>query len=761
MGGDVTGRITATGGLPVPFTTFVGRRHEVAETRSLLGSARLLTLTGVGGVGKTRLALEVAAASSKLFTGGVWLVDLAAVGDPSEVGGAVARALGIPESGARPVVAQVIGYLSGRRALLVLDNCEHVADACAELAQALLSSGPEVHIVATSRQTLGLTGEHILAVSPLPQEEAVELLRQRAVAVRPDFQVTDTNRAAVRRLCDDLDGVPLAIELVASRLRTLTVEDVAERLADRFALLTGGSRTALPRQRTLRATVDWSWDLCTRDERLLWSRLSVFSGGFTLSAAEGVCEGEGIGPGAVLDLLDRLIAQSVVLPTEAEGQTRYRMLETIRQYGRERLAESGEEELLLLRHRDFFLAFAQRIDSHWLGPGQAEALARLRAEHANLLAALECDADPQVRLALVSALRFYWWAGGLLAEGRRQYDRALAAAPEPTAVRARALPKAAWVALLQGDLTVADSWLDEAETLVSRFDEPMVRVEIEGFRGVRAQYRGQLRQALAGFEGAVAGCRALGDDRAATAWMLGLAQLQAYLRDPRAVRTGSAAVAAAEAQGECWNRAQTLKALGYEAWTRGDLDAAVALMHTALECLRGLDDHVAVGLTLEHLAWATASGGEHLRAARLLGAAGALWRSAGTALHAFDPQMADDHRRCEEQVVEALGRPVYVDALAEGADFDTPAKAIEYTLDSGAEPVGDAVRAAAEHALTRREREVAALVAQGMSNKQIAVAIGRSPRTAEYHIKNVLAKLDFESRSQIAAWWTATSGPTP
>ncbi|MPY46091.1 AAA family ATPase, partial [Streptomyces phyllanthi] len=394
----MTGALSGAGNLPAALTTFVGRRRDIAEIRRRLGAARLLTLTGVGGVGKTRLALEAAAAARKGFADGVWLVDLAPVRDPSAVAGATATALGVPDLGARPVLDQLTGHLARRRALIVLDNCEHLVDACAELAETLLSGAPELRVLATSRRTLGIAGEHVFTVPPLSvPDEAVELLLDRASAIRPEFRVTGTNRDAVTRLCARLDGLPLAIELAASRLRTLTVEQLADRVEDRFALLTGGSRTARPRQRTLRALIDWSYELCGPAERLLWNRLSVFAGGFDLDAAEGVCSGDGVPRHEVLDLLDRLVAQSVVLTTEHEGTARYRMLETIRQYGRERLAEYGadEERRLLRRHRDHFLSLAEHLAADWYGPGQEEALARLRTEHGNLRVALEYEYGSQ------------------------------------------------------------------------------------------------------------------------------------------------------------------------------------------------------------------------------------------------------------------------------------------------------------------------------------------------------------------------------
>ncbi|HET6708313.1 ATP-binding protein [Amycolatopsis sp.] len=749
--------------LPAPLSSFVGRTGELREIRSRLGTSRLLTLTGPGGVGKTRLALQVATSLVKAFPGGAWLVDLTPARDRPAVARAVAAALGLPERDAGSAPEQLTGLLAERRALLVLDNCEHLVDACAELAHVLLSAAPDLHVIATSRERLGLTGEHVFAVAPLPPDEAAELLQERTVAVRPGFRVTPANRAVVTRLCADLDGIPLAIELAASRLQTLTVEQVTDRLEDRFALLTGGSRVARPHQRTLRATIDWSWELCEPAERLLWNRLSVFAGTFALDAVECVCAGDGIAEYEVLDLLDRLVAQSVVVPAEIEGRPRYRLLETLWQYGRDRLAESGEKDRLRRRHRAFFIALARSIDERWFGHGQAEALARLRLEHPNLLAALDGDTDHPAKLELAVALRYHWYAGGFLGEGRQQLERALAAAPEPTLTRAKALFVAAWVALMQGDQAAADPWLDEADSVCEQAGASAecasVQATVRGFRGVAAQYRGQLDAALPHFEEAVAAFQALEDGREATGWLIALAQGQVYAGDPRAAETGTKAAAAAEGYGERWGRAHLLVALSFNAWARGETEAAKALARTGLECIRGFNDHVAVALMLEHLAWATAAG-DQLRAARLLGAAGALWRDIGTDISAFHPHLAGFHQQCEEEIAGAVGPAAYATALSEGADrATTPAEAIALAL--GDHPAAEAAGATSMCALTRREHEVAALVARGLSNRQVASALGRSQRTVDRHVENILAKLGFRSRAQIAAWWVESQAPTP
>ncbi|MGW1667473.1 ATP-binding protein [Streptomyces sp. NPDC002324] len=754
----MTDTISEAGNLPTAFTSFVGRRRDLGEVRRVLGSARLLTLTGVGGVGKTRLALEAAAASRRAFPDGAWLVDLAPVRDPSMVASAAATAVGIADLGAQPALDQIARRLAGRRALIVLDNCEHLIDACAELAGTLLAAGPELHVLATSRQTLDITGEHVFTVPPLSvPDEAVELLRDRATAVRPEFRITDANWDAVTRLCDGLDGLPLAIELAASRLRTLTVEQAVDRLEDRFALLSGGSRTARPRQRTLRALIDWSYELCSPAERLLWNRLSVFAGGFALDAAEDVCAGEGIPAQEVLDLLDRLVAQSVVLPTKAEDLPRYRLLETIRQYGRERLAESGEEERLLRRHRDFHLALSERIDDNWYGPGQEEALARLRAEHPNLLTALRYDDDPQATLALAAALRFHWCAGGFLGEGRRQLDRALAAAPEPTPVRARALCAAAWVALLQGDHTAAGQWLAEAGELCEQQDDPVVSADVMNFRGSLAIFQGRLEEAVSLFEDAVAAHMAAEGEASAVFPLFQLAAARVSLRDPRAAEAGSQVVALAEAHGERWGRAHALWTLGYDALERGDPGESLAPIRAGLEIERGFNEPLSAALMLETLAWVTASLGEYERAGLLLGTARGLWQDIGTSISAFGPQMAAHHARCAESIGRALGPAAYERALARGGGHDSPGRAIDHALDTGPEPTAPAT---APSPLTRREREVAALVAKGMSNRQIAAALVLSPRTVDSHVENIRAKLGFGSRAQIAGWWAANQAPS-
>ncbi|MEU6192260.1 LuxR C-terminal-related transcriptional regulator [Streptomyces sp. NPDC047061] len=740
--------VPQVGNLPAALTSFVGRARDLAEARRHLGESRLLTLTGAGGVGKTRLALEVGAASVSDFEDGVWLVDLASVRDPALVVNATATALRVPDLGAAMITEQLAAFLARRSALIVLDNCEHLVDASAELVHTLLSAAPGLRMLTTSRHALGIHGEHVFAIPPLAPDDALELLRARATAVRSEFAVTDGNRAQVLRLCTDLDGLPLAIELAASRLRTLTVDEVLDRLTDRFGLLTGGSRVARPHQRTLRGLIDWSHDLCTPVEQLLWHRLSGFPGDFGLDAAEVVCSGDGIERDEVLDILDRLVIQSVVVPTVHEGKPRYRVLETIRGYGLERLVESGQEQDVRHRHHAFYVAFAERIANAWCGFGEEESLNRLRAERAHLRMALEHGRAPQATLALAAALRLHWCEGGFLGEGRLWLERALEAAPEPTPARAKALWVASWVATLQRDHAAAHRWLDEAAQLGGQLDDPSVCAHVQSLRGMVALFGGRMKEAVPLFEEAVTAHEESGDETSAIYALTRLATAQSHLGDPRGAQTCRQLSAVAEEHDERLVRAQAQWVLGYAAWRRGDLPEAVAMTRSALENAQGFNGYDTIGLMLEQLAWASAAGGHHRQAARLLGTARALRQDIGATIFTFGPLAVEQHVQCEEEVVRALGKAAYEEALAEGAAHRSPDEAIAYALHLEPEPP-------ATDPLTPREREVAALVAEGMTNRQIATALGRSPRTIDAHIENILAKLGFGSRARIASWWTA------
>ena len=430
--------------LPRQLTSFVGREREIEEATRLLGSAPLLTLTGPGGVGKTRMALELAANLLDGYDDGAWAVELGSIADPDLIANTIASTFGVGEEPGRPLLSAVAEHLRGRRLLLILDDCEHVLAAAARAADTIMRADPGVRIIATSREPLGISGEvlfpvpslavpnpdRVLTGDPIGQYDALRLFAERCAAAQPSFRVTDSNVASIAQLCRRLDGIPLALELAAARSRVLSVEQIAARLDDRFNLLTGGSRIAVPRHQTLRATIDWSYDLLTQPERAVLRRLSTFAGGSSIEAAEAVCAGDPVESFEVLDLLARLVDRSLVVPEPSADETRFTMLETVREYARERLVESGEADDVRRRHRDWYLALVEEAEpAFFRGPEPGYWLERLDREHDNLRAALawseEGADDAEAGLRLAAGLWRFWEIRGFLQEGRGWLERML------------------------------------------------------------------------------------------------------------------------------------------------------------------------------------------------------------------------------------------------------------------------------------------------------------------------------------------------
>jgi predicted ATPase/DNA-binding CsgD family transcriptional regulator len=454
--------------LPVPLTSFVGRASELDALPAELMATRLLTLTGPGGCGKTRLALRAAADQADRFPHGVWWVALGSLADERRVGAAVADALEVRPLPGRTSLDAASAYLATRRSLLVLDNCEHLLDACARAVGALLTAAPDLVVLATSRAPLGVDGETDWRVPPMSQSGAESLFVERARKARPGF---GADAESVARVCAKLDGLPLAIELAAARVRSLSVDQIATGLARRFRLLTGGPRTATERHQTLRASVDWSHDLLSDDERVLLRRLAVFAGGFTQRAAEEVCAGDGIEPKAVLDLLASLVGQSLVIAAERDRAMRYRLLETMGEFALERLAEHGEEHQVRARHCDAYLALAEEAGPQHETGRQREWLERLDPETANLEAAIDyaLATDPVRALRLCAALYRWWGARGRFAEAELAHSRVLAACcgHEP-ALRARVLHGRAYLAVWSGDFRAGEAHATEALALAEQ-----------------------------------------------------------------------------------------------------------------------------------------------------------------------------------------------------------------------------------------------------------------------------------------------------
>jgi predicted ATPase/DNA-binding CsgD family transcriptional regulator len=774
------------GNLPAELTSFVGRRDELAKVRRLLAGSHLVTLTGVGGVGKTRLALRAASGMARVFPDGVWLVRLDQLREEALVPQAVAGALGLQDRAGYAPAAWLAEYLAGRRLLLVLDNCEHLVDAVAKLADELLAAAPDLRVLATSREALNIDGETVLPVPPLAAPDpgqqltvaelelfpAVALFTQRAGQVVPGFAVTEANQAAVARICGRLEGLPLALELAAAQTRVLSPEQIDARLSDRLGLLTRGSRARPARQQTLRASIEWSHELCTEAERLLWARLSVFADGFELDAVEEVCADQRLTADQMLALLAALADKSILDTGHSAGVVRYRLPETLREYGQARLQQDGEYTTLRRRHRDWHQQLAARADTSWLSPQGPEHVARLFREHANVRAAQDfCQAEPGeaeagLRIAVHVWFYYYYGAGGHISEGRYRLGQALARVPEPTVWRARGLLAASDMAANNGDHATARELLEQGTGLARQLDDPAARAFAAWVAGNASMSAGDLPQAIAHFEDGLAVVPAVGvPGRQRVHLLLLLAGAAGLTGDEEHAAACHREVAAlTEAAGEFLRRrysAYSLWALGLAVWRRGDLDRATALEQESLRLREIAYDPIGSALTVEALAAVAGSGRRFERAAVLLGAAAGLRRSTGTTLDGFQP-MATHKRDCEHQARQALGEQAFRAAYDRGLllpSGDILAFALQQPEQPPKQPPArppDKPRApAGDGPLTPREQEVARLVAGGRSNKQIAAELVISQRTAEGHVERILAKLGFTSRAQLAAWVAA------
>jgi len=564
-----------------------------------------------------------------------------------------------------------------------------------------------------------------------------------------------------------LDGIPLAIELAATRLRSLSVAEVVARLDDRFGFLVGGNRAAQPRQQTLRAMIGWSHELCTHEEQLLWARLSVFAGSFDLAAVEGVCAGPDLRAASVVDVLDHLVAKSIVLAERRGERVRYRMLVTVREFGAELLGAAGEREDMCRRHRDHYLASAESMAANWCGPGQAAALARMRADHGNLTAALQWSLDRpsenRAAATFVAALRYHWVAGGSLGEGRRWLDQVLDTITETCAPRAEAAWVAAWIALMQGDGQTADGRLAECIGLARSLADDELVAHAALWSGLAALFSGELADSVPLYERAATGLERAGNTSGVLTARFQLPVSLAYLGElDRAAGVCKQAMQVAERYGERWARAYIHWATGIIEWRRGELDRAEDLAREALTSQRDFHDGICVALNIELLAWLASRRGEHRDSARLFGAARAVWSEIGTSMHAFGPHLGGDSVASSRRAEQALGTTRFTALTSEGGAVDLPG-AIEFALagpgaegrpGSAAQVRAAPTRAAArgEVPLSRREAEVAGLIAKGLSNKAIAESLVISPRTVDGHVERILAKLGFASRAQVAAW---------
>jgi predicted ATPase/DNA-binding CsgD family transcriptional regulator len=759
---------TPANNLPLRLSGLVGHEREISQVGQLLANNRLLTLTGPGGSGKTRLALAVADEVLEGYEDGVWLVELAPLSEPELVPQALVSVLGAREAPGSTLTETLAGHLETKALLLILDNCEHLVGACASLTEALLGRCPGLSVLATSREALGVEGEilfvvpqlslpdprRITAADSLSEYEAARLFVERARAVRPDFALTEQNTMAVAQVCHHLDGMPLAIELAAARARVLSAGQIAERLDDSFALLKGGGKTTVTHHGTLRATMDWSHELLLEEEKVLFGRLSVFAGGFTLEAAEAVGAGGGIEEEDVLDVLSSLVDKSLVLVAEQDGQTRYHLLETVRQYGREKLLESGATEAIRGRHAGFFLALAEKAEPKLKSAQSRMWLERLETEHDNLRAALvwllgQGELDKAARLGW--ALWLFWWIRAHFAEGRRSMERVLSGeggASMTASARAKALYVVGAMANGQGDLRSARARSAESLRLFRELDDRLGTAYALGNVAFSANAEGQHQRAITLIEEAL-------DLFLEEQEKWGAAMLHGFLAaawrnqgdQQRAKRRAERGLALSREVGERQTISVALYTLATLTQVEGDHERASDLFEEALNLSAELGNGADVAQCLEGLASIAAAKGLMERAARLWGIEEALLEKIEGASYTYVPDRSLHWSRVAA-ARNHLGQAAWADAWAEGKAMRLEL-ALEYALDRPQMPATTDLEAYPA-GLSAREAEVLSLVAEGLTNPRIAERLYLSPRTVGQHLRSVYRKLGVSSRAAAA-----------
>jgi predicted ATPase/DNA-binding CsgD family transcriptional regulator len=759
------------GNLPAEATTFVGRRRELAELRRTLAGARLVSLVGPGGVGKTRLAIRMATDLERGFADGAWWVELAEIRDPVLVINAVVAALDLRDQAAAQPLPILLSHVRDRELLLVLDNCEHLLEASARLVADVLRAAPDVRVMTTTREPLQAPGEHLIPVPPLGlptadggeplaqlrQNEAVALFTERAAAASGTFELTSSNQAAVVQLCRRLDGLPLAIELAAVRTRVLTAEQILDRLTDRFALLTGGGRAALPRQQTLRTTIDWSHDLLTAAEQTLLRRFCVFAGRFTVDDAESVCAFDGT-VGSALDVLSALVDKSLVTKEDVRGVACYRLHETMREYAGLKLGDAAEADDLDESYLDYYRTRCLETEDD-ARHRPLEWLPWVELEIDNIRSALQkclAVADWRRGLEIATSIGYYWVTRGTT-ESMRWFDELLASAADSPDVPARAYHFRGWLSMLQIEPEAAKPWLARAIAAarasgqISQLSESLsVASTAEHMAGDGAAARRLLDEA----ESLAAGI----DSYPAAIGLIQAQAIHAFFEDDlvTAKTASSAGARLSRDAGDLYYLQTMVMYLGQVAMMAGDVAASKPRFVEALRIARQIDDRITQYVLLNLLSWHAATSSQPRQAAQLLGAAEALGTGAGAGIAGpAMPHLA----QANEAAVDALGTSRFDAAYAAGRRMDREAAlrlALGESEQVGADTAAEARRATGP--LGKREVEVAELIAEGLTNKQIGTRLFISERTVATHVRNILDKLGFDSRTQVASWM-ASSAP--
>jgi predicted ATPase/DNA-binding CsgD family transcriptional regulator len=753
--------------LPAEVTSFVGRRHELREVKRLLTTTRLLTLTGSGGVGKTKLALRAATEMARGFPDGAWLVLLDSIRDPLLVTQAVFSALDVHDLSPGLSLSSLADYLADKRLLLLLDNCEHLLDGCAILASTLLASCPDLHMLATSRQALAVAGEVRMVVPPmsLPGEgeedspprllgsDAVWLLSERASAVVPGFTVNAENAAAVLLLCRKLDGIPLALELAAVRLGSLSLEQLNHGLASELSILGTANRGAEARQQTLEATLGWSYGLLDEQEQLLWARLSVFAGGFEEDAATEVCSDPRLPASRIAGLLGALVDKSILKRQLAGGgPPRYWLLETMRQYGRERLSDLGEQSIVQQRHLDWIRTLAESIGA--LDARQVALFDRMHREQDNLWAALDfCAQQPDGAAAaseLARDLHPYWVSRGPFGDVRRVLVSLAELTPADSVPRARLLGVAAVMAMSANDYEACAALSEESLRIGTAARE----VEVVGWAltmlAVPRFRDGDLAGAKEQIELALSLARLMRLDHVETNGNTTLCPILIAAGEiDRAIEIGERDVALFKERGESWRRGYQLDFLARAYWLHGDRGKAEVLAREAAVCKHAVDDRTGLAMVLETLASMAAERGTHERAAILLGSAQRVRDSSSLTLIELYRQQ---HEQSMSNIIRGIGQKSFDAAYARGRAMTIDEGVAFAVEDKPARKPVAPVKSAPDTVLSRRQLEIARLIADDLTNRQIADRLFLSERTVETHITNMLNKLGLNSRVQVSRW---------
>lgn len=762
----MTRRSSRAGNIPAETTSFIGRRNEIAEARRKLATARLVTLVGPGGVGKTRLAIRMASDLGRGFPDGAWLVELAELRDAGLIANAVLAGLDLRDQAATEPLALLHSYLSDKELLLIVDNCEHLLDAAAELVTDVLKAARGVRLIATSREPLSVAGEHVLPVAPLQlpspveaqpldllrQNEAVTLFIERAAAATGSFDLTPRNRSAVVELCRRLDGLPLAIELAAVRTRSLSPEQIRDRLGDRFDLLTGGTRAALPRHETLRTTIEWSYELLDPAERMLFARLSVFAGRFTLEDVEAVCTSPELPAAGVLDFLGSLVDRSLVTKEDVEGAAAYRLHETMREYARLQLHARDEEASLNQRCAEYYAARCLQFAAEgrfrlleWLGWTDLE-IDNVRA----VLRRCVDQGDAQLGIAIATGL-VWFWVTRATTEGVRWLDALLSSAggaahPWPYFARG-------FLAVLQLDAAGGAAALERAVALARAVGPEAALAQSLAMSSIVAKMMGDGATSTRLLEEA----RDVAEELADLGAILMVYEAQALngLADGELTAVMAAAEKGARLSreaGDLYSLGMMLMNHGFAALRSGDLRQAEASFSEGLQIASQVDDRVAQCYLLSGLGCCAAGSGDPRLAAQLLGAMENLRTEVGATLNVG---MAPAIEEATASATAALGRSRFTSEYQAGRQL-TRAEAKRRALRERLVPAQTGSADGSVAKLGRRGAEVARLIADGLSNKEIGARLFISERTVESHVRNVFNKLGVRSRAQVAAWIAAS-----